>query len=253
MSWLGSENIIYIASTIWWIAFFQWIYHVGSKKFLMWTIPNEYGKLSTQKQNISRSGVSSAVNGIIMFVCSLYLLLNHNLHDDLCWKDDFYVRLLACVEMGCYLADTFVLLTGETVEDTAFYIFHHLCIVFGSYIVIVNKVFPFFICLRGLNEISVPFQHLRQTFYDIGWKNNTIYLVNGLAFLFTFFFGRICVIPITMYFISQIVGTAELASVSLFCKVVFLGGVVIIDALNIYWFSLISNGAYKILFKKKHV
>lgn len=247
-----NEFALYILVSFISAAFFQWLYQGAASRILRSIIPKEYDALDIKRRNISCSALCSMVNATIMFTTSLYLLLTHNLHKNICWTNDIATRLLSCVELGAYFTDTVVLLRGKTETNIAPYILHHIAIVFGSYISLGYGVFAYFLCLRGINELSVPFQHARQILYDIGWKNERIYLINGLCFLFTFFISRICLIPITIYSVYTIWGTMEFARVNLFCKIVFLGGAVSIDSLNVYWFCLISRGAYKILMKNKH-
>lgn len=249
---LEDENSNYLITIGVTFILFQWIYHIGAPKILNVLMTKEMASMSKRKQNITYSGICSVANSFVMGTASLYFLLTHNLHKNICWSDDFYVRLLSCFEIGAYFSDTLVLLSGNNEQRITPYICHHVVILFGSYISIAYGVFAYFLCLRGINEFSVPFQHARQIFYDVGWKDTRLYITNGLCFMVTFFFSRICIIPITIYSIYSIVGTPELARVNLFCKVVFLGGAVTIDTLNIYWFSLITRGAYKLLLKKKH-
>nr|XP_039274545.1 TLC domain-containing protein 4-like isoform X2 [Styela clava] len=132
-------------------------------------------------------------------------------------------------------------LRGKRNFNTIFYVLHHSMCLSTISIVIYYRVFIFHVCMRGLNEMSTPVLNLRWALKKFGMENERIYAMTEIAFVVTYFLGRIVTMPVFYYTILITKDTEGYQRLNTLCKVIFFGSAVVIDTLIIYWFLLICK------------
>ena len=94
-------------------------------------------------------------------------------------------------------------------------------------------------------EVSTPFVSFRSILSTMGMKEHRLYLINGLAMLFTFFIFRICLLPYLFIWYSSIINVPVLTAIMSLprgCKI----SIAILFLPQYYWFYLICKGAMKV-------
>ncbi|XP_063220215.1 TLC domain-containing protein 3A [Bacillus rossius redtenbacheri] len=125
---------------------------------------------------------------------------------------------------------------------------HHIFIGSFGFLVIVYLRGGLGDCVFGfvyLMELSTPFVSFRGILSRLKMKASTLYFVNGLVMLVTFFFCRVMMFPYVCYLYSQVVGLPFFEAVWLLpssCKI----GIGVLMLPQIYWFLLMLNGAFKV-------
>ncbi|XP_059094440.1 TLC domain-containing protein 3A-like [Tigriopus californicus] len=117
---------------------------------------------------------------------------------------------------------------------------------------------PIFVFLRGglgdcllslafMMEISTPFVSLRVILHHLGMKTSKWYILNGLAMVLSFLFGRILLIPyMYLAYANQLgVSTWQVLNIRVpkFCTVCMI----VVYLPQIYWFGLMIKGSWRAL------
>jgi hypothetical protein len=111
--------------------------------------------------------------------------------------------------------------------------------------------FPLFNVYRSTQELSTPFLNIRWMLLDANLKNTKVFNYNLGLFLVTFTFCRLVfIVPFWMKFYSCVCSDAWNA-MSLFTHCMLIVSNVPLDALNMYWYTLIVKAAYKIFKNQK--
>lgn len=132
-------------------------------------------------------------------------------------------------------------------------ILHHLFIGSFGFLLIVYLRGGLGDCVFGfvyLMELSTPFVSIRGILSKLKMKASSLYVVNGLTMLFTFFLCRLAMFPYVMYMYSEFINQSIWEAVKGLptgCKV----SMAILTIPQFYWFSLMTKGAVSIFSKKK--
>ncbi|XP_039270478.2 TLC domain-containing protein 4-like isoform X2 [Styela clava] len=155
--------------------------------------------------------------------------------------DTFVREPYCCINLAYFLSDMINDLRGKRNFSKIIFLIHHSMVLSAISIVIYYRVFLFHICMRGLNELSTPVLNLRWVLKKFGMKNERIYAMTEIAFVVTYFSGRIVTMPVFYYTILITKDTEGYKRLNTLCKVIFFGSAVVIDTLIIYWFLLICK------------
>lgn len=134
-------------------------------------------------------------------------------------------------------------------------VLHHLFIGSFGFLVIVYLRGSLGDCVFGfvyLMELSTPFVSFRGILSMLKMKSSQLYVINGLVMLVTFFFCRVVMFPYVFYLYSRIAGLSyweAVWSVPVGCKI----GVSVLFLPQLYWFSLMSCGAVRMFFHRRHL
>eukprot|EP00058_Branchiostoma_floridae_P026900 XP_002612391.1 hypothetical protein BRAFLDRAFT_78249 [Branchiostoma floridae] len=82
-------------------------------------------------------------------------------------------------------------------------------------------------------------------------KSSKPYIVNGLALALSWFVFRIAVIPPYWYMVYQVYGTEQYNRLHALNRYIWIVACMVLEVLNIQWFSRIVRGAKKVLQKSK--
>ncbi|XP_035660736.1 TLC domain-containing protein 4-B-like isoform X1 [Branchiostoma floridae] len=165
-----------------------------------------------------------------------------------CWRhgyDSPAVRYTGCIFLGYTVADLLVMATHPAQYDFMMLV-HHLMSVFGIVAGTVVPVLPYCSNLVFLQELSTPFVNLRIILYELGQKTSLLYKLNGVLMLVVFFSCRLATIPL-WFQLSPLMETGELYTVGTALLITIFGCMPVVSVFNLYWFSKMCKGAYRIL------
>ncbi|XP_039274544.2 TLC domain-containing protein 4-like [Styela clava] len=224
-------------------AWFQFIGKSLSIRLCKKYIPLHLERLSDEDKKTLANKMMSSFNSIFVFFnVSAILVLNwQRIRSDPYWADTFVREPYCCISLAYFLSDMINDLRGKRNFNTIFYVLHHSMCLSTISIVIYYRVFIFHVCMRGLNEMSTPVLNLRWALKKFGMENERIYAMTEIAFVVTYFLGRIVTMPVFYYTILITKDTEGYKRLNTLCKVIFFGSAVVIDTLIIYWFLLICK------------
>lgn len=132
-------------------------------------------------------------------------------------------------------------------------VLHHIFIGSFGFLVIVYLRGGLGDCVFGfvyLMELSTPFVSLRGILSKLKLKSSLLYVINGITMLVTFFFCRVLMFPYVCYMYGRFAGLPfwkAVSSLPTTCK----AGIAILMMPQVYWFTLMLQGAVKVLFIPK--
>lgn len=156
-------------------------------------------------------------------------------------------RIGNSITMGYISADLLIILLSYKHIGDLFTVTHHLMAIWAYYFVVVYGLLPYFANFRQLAEISTPFVNQRWFFDAIGRPRTCrSSIINGYVLGVSFFLCRIVVMP--MYYNSCYVawGTQQQKELGGLVSFYWISTSVVLDVINLYWFSKIVRGAMKI-------
>nr|XP_039270470.1 TLC domain-containing protein 4-B-like isoform X1 [Styela clava] len=226
--------------------FFAWFQFIGkslSIRLCKKYIPSHYERLSDEDKKRLASRMMSSLNSTFVVVnVSAILVLNwQRIRSDPYWADTFVREPYCCINLAYFLSDMINDLRGKRNFSKIIFLIHHSMVLSAISIVIYYRVFLFHICMRGLNELSTPVLNLRWVLKKFGMENEGIYAMTEIAFVVTYFSGRIVTMPVFYCTILITKDTEGYQRLNTLCKVIFFGSSVVIDTLIIYWFLLICK------------
>lgn len=132
-------------------------------------------------------------------------------------------------------------------------ILHHLFIGSFGFLLIVYLRGGLGDCVFGfvyLMELSTPFVSIRGILSKLKMKASSLYVINGITMLFTFFLCRLAMFPYVMYMYSEFINQSiweAMKSLPTGCKV----SMAILTIPQFYWFSLMTKGACSLISRNK--
>ncbi|CAH1248949.1 TMEM56 [Branchiostoma lanceolatum] len=159
--------------------------------------------------------------------------------------DSSIVRHTVCILVGYTLADLLIMATHPAQYDFMMLV-HHLMAVFGGVAGTVDPILPYFSNIVCLQELSTPFVNMRIILYELRLKTSRLYKLNGVLMLVVFFTCRLATIPL-WFRLSPHMATGELYTVSMPLLVTIFGCMPVASVFNLYWFSKMCKGAYRVV------
>lgn len=112
----------------------------------------------------------------------------------------------------------------------------------------------YLITFRTIAELSTPFVNLRWYHYQLGNKDNFWYKFASLSMMALFFLSRIATLPYNWYALIVTLMDPQCAViVKIYYRVWIVSGYLVLDFLNLYWFSKMLKGARKFFLKRRTV
>lgn len=130
-------------------------------------------------------------------------------------------------------------------------ILHHICVPMIGYNTMLFLRGKTGDCILGgafLMESSTPFVSMRVILCHLNMRSSGLYVINGLAMLFTFFVCRILVFPCMYIWYGASVGMSTwqaIASLHWYCH----AGVIALTLPQLFWFAKMVKGSIKIIGK----
>ncbi|XP_019618103.1 PREDICTED: transmembrane protein 56-A-like [Branchiostoma belcheri] len=238
----GLQHILTIVSSlIFHLSIFRWLAAPVMKK----KSPT-FKKLSPKEQVVITNSVMSLVHSVVVGGMSVYVFMYPGqVLPTVFWYDSSITRHAACIFLGYTVADLLIMATHPAQYDLMMMV-HHVMGVFGSVAGSVDPVLPYYSNLVLLQELSSPFMNMRIILYSLGQKTTHLYKLNGVLLLLVFFTCRLATIPL-WFRLSPFMATGQLYTVSTPLLVTIFGCMPVVSMFNLYWFTKMCKGAYRIL------
>lgn len=230
-------------SCIFFLYLFKFVSPTLSAKFT-----EKYTLLSDQQKLDWDSRVVSTVHAtIVSSMCAYSLLYDENISKHPIWWDSPAVRTSCAVVFGYMTADLVVMTIHYKQIGEAFFFFHHGASMYAYYYVTTYGVLPYFANYRLVAEFSTPFVNQRWFLAILGYKkSDPLFVANGVAMAVTFFAFRIATMPHYWLKVYSVYGTEEFNRLG-HIQMVLVVSCAILDAINLFWFYKIYQGAHRLL------
>lgn len=214
-------------------------------------VPQEkYQKLG-KKKTFFNSFLSSAVHGVTAVVLSCLVLGWTDLGEDKIFNISPAAISALHVTLGYTVADTVLCLSDPYLRGHYVTILHHVAMFTGIGMGLYHRLFIFFIVYRLLSEFSTPFVDLWTVLREVGNRNGRLFYVASVGMMTSFFLCRVLVIPWHNYELLAAIFSPAGSVVPWYLHLYMIVNFTAFDAFNLYWFSKMLRGGYKLLMQKK--
>jgi hypothetical protein len=218
-------------------------------------VSKTFNSISTIERLEWSNQICSLVHANIVTIIVTYYILHTN-HEEIhsmakfrtkTPKETNLIDIALYNSIGYVLYDLFFLVENyPNIYDFSRYL-HHIIMLMGLLLNAFIKYSPFLTSLLLFSEISTPF-------WNIGWfmlkrnlKNTKKFLLNEILFWLTFLVSRVLAIPFCLYLhYKNIQKYWEIMSFSEY--LVYPLMIIILYAVNIYWFLALTKKVIKIIF-----
>jgi len=207
-------------------------------RFLPWTGPS-YVDFSWERKtdwNIRLVSCTSATASVILSFKNLLLHLSESETDQRSKEGSFPLIFM----MGFFTLDFFMLIPlfnhyGK--KQCLQYFSHHIVSITGFFLAVRYQSLLWYANYRLLSEFSTPFISWRFFMQDLGMRDSKLYGVNRILILISFCLCRI--IPIPKFWMAVFYNTEKIIACPKCVVGILLISGVVLDGLNINWFSTI--------------
>lgn len=210
-----------------------------------------YGKFDLITQLLWRGNILSSTHSIV--VCSLCLYafcFEPWLSVNPVSEESVVVRSSCAILVGYMFADTYITVRHFRYIDDIGFIFHHFACAYGYYAPVIYGVLCYFANYRLMAELSTPFVNMRWVLSTLGYsKADSVYFINGIAMLVSFYGVRILAMPFYWYKVYTVYNTVYFNKLGSMRLVLFIPCFVL-DVLNICWGYKMYIGARKTIASK---
>ena len=213
-----------------------------------------YRKFDKGRQEYFNSLLFSTIHAIIIVAAATNVLFWLPWTTESLLKHDSPYGFFAMQFAGGYfMADFISILSSPYMRNDKFILLHHvtsfISVFFGCYF---QGAWMPYVMMRLMAEFSTPFVNLRWILSAIQYpKTSPLFIFTGSALTFAFFTSRILPIPL-FYYVLYSLAVGDLHPSATFTFPVTFKGLIIcfvllLDSLNLYWFSLLWRGLCKVL------
>ena len=153
---------------------------------------------------------------------------------------NWYTTLLFEISAGYFMYDLIVVVRFYKAYGKSF-LLHSLFSILATFTIYLSQVGHGFAVLFLLYELSTPFMNIRWFLSSLDMKDTLLYSINGLVFTITFLLVRIVFgLSFSVKIIINIL-TMEDPRIKII-RIPFVLSAIILNSLNIFWFSQIYHG-----------
>jgi len=207
-----------------------------------------YNSLSHRYQKQWDARIVSQAHCIIILPLSLHSVLTFNgdIYDIFAPHSD--AELPIAITLGYFLADLVWAIQDPQLWGIGMFV-HAVSCVFAYSFALIYRFLLYYGPIFLLWETSTIFLNIRGFLLAMGKESSSLYLVNGIILILTFFSVRICY----GYYQSYLVWKALLANTSapLFLIRYYQLSNIVMNSLNTYWMSLMFRAALSVGKPKK--
>lgn len=218
------------------------LFHFVSPRFSC-IVSSSYHQLSLAKRLDWDTRIGSNLHAVIASAIGLYCFT----FDTEARDNAKLSRIGNSITMGYISADFVIILLSYKHIGDVVTVTHHLMAVWAYYFVVVYGVLPYFANFRQLAEISTPFVNQRWFFDMIGQpRTSKGWIINGYMLGVSFFLCRIAIMPMYYYNCYSFWGSQQQRALGGIISFYWISTSVVLDVINLYWFSKIVRGALKL-------
>jgi len=238
-------NLTYYPVAIASSLFFVFIYKVISPRISHSLFPRYRSLNETDTIEWNSRVVSNVHSLIVTAVCIHELLFDVGIRKNPIWCESCLVRTNCAVVVGYLMADLFIMILNWSNIGGLFFAIHHCVTIYAYYYVMTYGVLPWFANFRLLAELSTPFVNQRWFFDVLGLKCTKGYAINGFMLFTSFFSVRIFTMPIYYFKLYSIYNFSAFQALGVLRHAALII-CLILDLINIHWFSKIFRGVKKL-------
>lgn len=208
----------------------------------------EYEVLARSKQIEWNTRTNSSLHAVLVSIACMYVLtFDDKISRDPVWGDSYAAKNNCALVVGYMVADLIIILWHYKELGEIFFVCHHGVSIYAYFFVITYGALPWFANFRLIAEFSTPFVNQRW-FLDVLLypKSSPEFVMNGVAMAVIFFMVRIACMPSYWNKVYSLYGTEPCLRLGRMWYVL-ISSCVLLDLINVYWFSKIFQGVRKLL------
>lgn len=217
---------------------------------ILWSrlLSSKYQALSRKNKNYLNSLLGATIHAVLVSLLTGYILASGELSNRVFSKSPLGFFTMQ-ISLGYFVADFLVVLVDPDMRKDFGIVVHHIAGLNALSLGLFNHgKFMYFIVYRFIAEVSTPFVHMRWTLHLLDYpKHSFWYLFSSLGMILTFFLSRVLVIPWHWYVLVTVLATPLCVEViPLFYRAWTCLSYLVLDVLNVFWFSKMVKGALKL-------
>ncbi|CAF4082019.1 unnamed protein product, partial [Rotaria sp. Silwood2] len=182
--------------------------------------------------------ILARMNELKMHGCEVIIYILNQVGDDIYHAIKFF---------GNVKIDTIIGIIHYRKIGDAFSMAHHLVSIYAFVYVLTLNVMPYFANFRLLAELSTPSVNFRWFLDALKYpRRSKAFILNGLFMTIVFFFVRIFAMPIYWWKVYTVAVTPLWSHMGHF-RFILIIVCVVLDVINLYWFSKMFRGCVKTL------
>jgi len=211
-----------------------------------------YRNLTSAQKIDWSTRINSTINALVVgFICVYMLIIDRGLEANPLLYKSYLLKTNLSIVIGYLISDTLISTIHYKQIGDPFTFAHHFVAAYAFAYVLTLNVMPYFANFRLLAELSTPLVNIRWYLDALKFpKTSKWFIFNGLFMTIIFFFVRIVAMPIYWWKV-YIAASAPLWSHMGHFRFVLIGVCIVLDLINLYWFSKMVRGCLKILTKNK--
>jgi len=215
--------------------------------FLSNLLVKDYRTLTVAQQIDWSTRVNSSINSLTVGIICVYMMIaDRGLDANPLIYRSYLLKTNLSLVIGYLLSDTFISIKHYDKIGDLFTLAHHLVSMYAFAYVLTLNVMPYFANFRLLAELSTPLVNIRW-FLDVLKfpKSSKAFVLNGLLMTLVFFFVRMVAMPIYWWKVYTVAITPLWSHMGHF-RYVLIYVCLVLDAINLYWFSKMVRGCIRI-------
>ncbi|XP_078614485.1 TLC domain-containing protein 4-like [Branchiostoma floridae x Branchiostoma japonicum] len=215
--------------------------------------PN-YRRLDPKKGVLADNTFTSAIITAIIGVIGVYLyFFDPELYPSRHNYDCLLQRQASAAHLAYNIADALMMIRHRHLATRALILHHAVAITCGPIAIFWTDT-PWVGAAFLVFEASSPFVHLRSLLNILSEKTNRLYTVTGRLMTAVFFICRVATIPTFWYHVYMWYKDGVLQKITWPLVHMVASARLVIDSLNVYWFSLMMKYLFKrVIFVKGDV
>ncbi|XP_066286145.1 TLC domain-containing protein 4-A-like isoform X1 [Branchiostoma lanceolatum] len=216
-----------------------------------------YERLPRAQQFEWNNKITATINDVLCTVFTMYaMFFDDKLRYDDLRSDSHWCKLAGAIILGYFIADILEMFLRPKIKwDTSMFL-HHLAAAIMTYVTLFWYSFAqFYGTILMMMEASSPFLNIRNLLLLAGWsKSSRPYTSVSALFVITFFVFRVAIIPPFWYAVIHQIRVNPDVHLPEFRvgRDVGLLTAIVLNALNVYWFTFILAKTKRKLFPLKH-
>ncbi|UJR30846.1 hypothetical protein I4U23_018361 [Adineta vaga] len=224
--------------------------------FLSKILVNKYQTLTDAQKIDWSTRINSSINSLAVGIICVYMMIaDRGLAANPLLYKSYLLKTNLSFVIGYLLSDTVIIIRHYTKIGDSFTLAHHLVSMYAFAYVLTLNVMPYFANFRLLAELSTPLVNIRWFLDTLKFsKTSKPFVLNGLLMTLVFFFVRIVAMPIYWWKVYTVAITPLWSHMGHF-RYVLIYVCIVLDLINLIWFSKMVRGCLRILMPvdgKKH-
>lgn len=211
-----------------------WQILMSVSQFISWNKFSSYRSLSAAKRHQWDIRMVSFAHAILSCSLAFQVLDLPELKSDPLFGYSWYAGQVFAISVGFFLWDSLISAYHIKEYGPGFLIHGVFC--FSIYLFAFTPFAMYYGSIFLLYELSTPFLNIHWILDKMNLTGSIYQWVNGIALVLVFFSVRIaCGFPMSFYFLKNIYLNSN--SIPLIHKVLYLVANVVLNSLNLFWFS----------------